>query len=70
MFHMEQERELTIREATEMLQSWAANRDIVDGERDRFVRLASAAGLGQSRIAQLTGLARQTVATILREPRP
>lgn len=70
MFHMTQERELTIREATEMLTGWRTNRDTLDGERDRFVRLAYAAGLGKSHIAQLTGLARQTVATILREPRP
>lgn len=62
--------ELTVREATELLEDWASNRDEVDEQRNRRVRLAYASGVGRSRIAQLTGLARSTVERILREPRP
>jgi DNA invertase Pin-like site-specific DNA recombinase len=64
------ERELTVREATEQLQDWAARGELVYSERNQRVRQAWEAGLGKSRIAQLTGLARSTVERILREPRP
>jgi hypothetical protein len=64
------ERELTIREATEVLENWAASSEHLYGTRNRVVRQAWEAGLGKSRIAQLTGLSRGTVERILREPRP
>jgi DNA invertase Pin-like site-specific DNA recombinase len=63
-------RETAIAEAAESLNDWATHRDNVDHERDQRVRAAYAAGMGKSRIAQLTGLARSTVERILREPRP
>lgn len=62
--------ELTVREAGELLSEWASDRNRLDHQRDRYVRMAYAAGIGKSRIAQLTGLARDTVNRILREPRP
>ena len=62
--------ETAIAAAAESLADWAANRDKVDDQRDARVRAAYAAGMGKSRIAQLTGLARGTVDSILREPRP
>ena len=63
-------KEVTIARAAELLHEWATNRDQVDHERNPRVHLAYASGMGKSRIAQLTGLARSTVERILRQPRP
>ena len=64
------ERELTIREATELLETWASSSERLYSERRKVVRQAWEAGLGKSRIAQLAGVSRGTVERILREPRP
>lgn len=62
--------ELTVKAAIALLEDWRYHRDQVDDQRDRRIRQAYASGIGMSRIAQLTGVARSTVQRILREPRP
>ena len=57
--------ELTVRQAREMLASWAADRRAVDGRRDEVVRTAAEAGLTKSQIHRLTGVARSTLDRIL-----
>ena len=57
--------ELTVRQAREMLASWAADRRAVDGRRDEVVRTAAEAGLIKSEIHRLTGIARSTLDRIL-----
>ena len=53
--------ELTVRQAREMLASWAADHRAVDGRRDEVVRTAAEAGLIKSEIHRLTGIARSTI---------
>ena len=57
--------ELTVRQAREMLVSWAADHRAVDGRRDEVVRTAAEAGLIKSEIHRLTGIARSTLDRIL-----
>jgi hypothetical protein len=57
--------ELTVRQAREMLASWAADRREVAGRRDEVVRTAAEAGLTKSQIHRLTGIARSTLDRIL-----
>ena len=57
--------ELTIRQAREMLASWAADRHVVDSRRDEVIRTAAEAGLTKSEIHRLTGIARSTLDRIL-----
>jgi hypothetical protein len=57
--------ELTVRQAREMLASWAADHRAVDGRRDEVVRTAAEAGLIKSEIHRLTGIARSTLDRIL-----
>jgi len=49
--------ELTVRQAREMLASWAADHRAVDGRRDEVVRAAAEAGLIKSGIRRLAGIA-------------
>jgi hypothetical protein len=57
--------ELTVRQAEEMLASWAADYRAVDGRRDEVVRAAVGAGLIRSGIRRLAGFARSTFDRIL-----
>jgi hypothetical protein len=57
--------ELTVRQAREMLASWAADHRAVDGRRDEVIRTAAEAGLIKSEIHRLTGIARSTLDRIL-----
>jgi hypothetical protein len=57
--------QLTVRQAVEMLASWAADRRAVDGWRDEVVRTAAQAGLIKSEIHRLAGIARSTLDRIL-----
>ena len=54
--------ELTVRQAREMLASWAADHRAVDGRGDEVVRAAAEAGLIKSGIGRLAGIARRTLA--------
>ena len=56
---------LTVRQAREMLASWAADHRAVDGRRDEVVRAAAGAGLVKSGIRRLAGTARRTLGSIL-----
>ena len=56
--------ELTVRQAREMLASWAADHRAVDGRRDGVVRTAAEAGLITSGIGRLAGIARSTLGPI------
>ena len=57
--------ELTVRQAREMLASWAAEHDAVDSRRDEVVRAAIDAGIGKSEVHRLTGIARTTIDRIV-----
>jgi len=54
-------RELTVRQARELLIEWAA----VVGSRDDRVRTAFVSGLTKSEISHLTGIARTTIDRII-----
>jgi hypothetical protein len=54
--------ELAVRQAREMLASWAAGHRAVDGRGDEVVRTAAEAGLIMSGIGRLAGIARRTLA--------
>ena len=56
--------ELTVRQAGEMLASWAADHRAVDGRGDEVVRAAAEAGLIKSGIGRLAGIARSTLGRI------
>ena len=56
--------ELTVRQAGEMLASWAADHRAVDGRRDEVVRTAAEAGQIKSEIRRLAGIARRTLGRI------
>jgi hypothetical protein len=57
--------ELTVRQAGEMLASWAADYRAVDGRGDEVVRAAAEAGLIRSGIRRLAGFARSTFDRLL-----
>ena len=63
-------KELTVRQAEELLNAWGEQHNQLAFDRDEVVRIAHASGIGQSRIASLMGLSRGTVASILRQPKP
>ena len=54
-------KELTVRQAREMLAGWAAEQDAVGSRRDEVVRAAIDAGLSKSEVHRLTGMARTTI---------
>jgi hypothetical protein len=56
--------QVTVRQAGEMLASWAADRRAVDGRREGVVRAAAGAGLITSGIGRLAGIARSTLGRI------
>jgi hypothetical protein len=56
--------ELTVRQAGEMLASWAADHRAVDGSGDKAVRAVAGAGLITSGIGRLAGIARSTLGPI------
>ena len=58
-------KELTVRQAREMLAGWAAEQDAVGSRRDEVVRAAIDAGLSKSEVHRLTGMARTTIGRIL-----
>ena len=58
-------KELTVRQAREMLAGWAAEQDAVGSRRDEVVRAAVDAGLSKSEVHRLTGMARTTIGRIL-----
>jgi len=57
--------ELTVRQAGEMLASWAADHRAVHGRRIEVVRTAAEAGLIKSGIRRLAGIARSALDRIL-----
>lgn len=57
--------ELTLREAREILTSWAAERRSVASRRDDMVRVAVEAGLSKAEVHRLTGIARTTIDRIV-----
>jgi hypothetical protein len=56
---------LTVRQAGELLASWAADRRAVDGRGDEVVQAAAGAGLIESGIRRLAGIARSALDRIL-----
>lgn len=57
--------ELTVRQARDMLASWAADQGEITRRRDEIVRAAVAAGVSKSEVHRLAGIARTTVDRIL-----
>jgi len=57
--------ELTVRQAREMITTWAAAQRAAAARRDEVVRAAVAAGLSKSEVHRLTGIARTTVNRIV-----
>jgi hypothetical protein len=57
--------ELTLRQARELLATWAADFHAVLARRDSAVRTAVAAGVSVSEAHRLTGLARNTISNIV-----
>jgi hypothetical protein len=57
--------ELTVRQAVELLASWAAGHRAVAGRGDEVVRTAAEAGPITSEIHRLAGIARSTLDRIL-----
>ena len=57
-------KELTVRQAREMLAGWAAEQDAVGSRRDEVVRAAIDAGLSKSEVHRLTGMARTAIGRI------
>jgi hypothetical protein len=57
--------ELTVRQARQMLASWAADHRAVNGRRDEVARTVTEAGLIKSQIHRLTGITRSTLDRIL-----
>ena len=57
--------ELTVRQAREMLATWAAERSSVADRRDEVVRVAVQAGLSKTEVYRLTGIARTTIDRII-----
>jgi hypothetical protein len=57
--------DLTVRQAVEMLASWAADHRAVHGRGDEVVRTAAEAGLIKSGIRRLADIARRTLDRIL-----
>ena len=53
--------ELTVRRARAMLAGWAAGQDAAGSRRDQVVRAAVDAGLGNSEVHRLAGMARTTI---------
>ncbi|HEY1706082.1 MAG TPA: hypothetical protein VGG75_40910 [Trebonia sp.] len=58
-------KDLTIRQARELLTSWAAEQVAVTARRDDVVRTAIAAGVSKSEIQRLTRIARSTIDRII-----
>ena len=58
-------KELTVRQARELLAAWAAEQDAVAGRRDEVVRAAVDAGLSKIEVHRLTGIARTTIDRIV-----
>ena len=58
-------RDLTVREAREMLTAWAAEQDSVASRRDEVVRAAVDAGVSKIEVHRLTGIARTTIDRIV-----
>ena len=58
-------KELTVRQARELLAAWAAEQDAVAGRRDEVVRAAVNAGLSKIEVHRLTGIARTTIDRIV-----
>ena len=56
---------LIVRQAGEMLESWAADRRVVDGRGDEVVRADAEAGLIKSGIRRLAGVAGRTFDRVL-----
>jgi hypothetical protein len=63
-------KDLTVRQARELLIAWAADRDAVASRRDDVVRAVVAAGLSKSEVHRLTGIARSTLDRIVGPARP
>lgn len=57
--------ELTVRQAREVLTTWAAERRSVAGRRDEVVCAAVEAGLTKAEVHRLTGIARTTIDRIV-----
>jgi hypothetical protein len=58
-------KELTAREARELLTAWAADQRAVTQSRDELVRAALKANLSKSEVHRLTGIARSTIDDIV-----
>jgi DNA invertase Pin-like site-specific DNA recombinase len=58
-------KDLTLRQAREMLSQWAAEQASIAGKRDEVVRLAVAAGVSKNEVHKITGIARTTVSRII-----
>lgn len=58
-------KDLTIRQARDMLTSWAAEQAAVTARRDDVVRIALAAGVSKSEVHRLTRIARSTIDRIV-----
>ena len=56
---------MTVRQAREMLTTWAAEQGAVAARRDEVVRAAVDAGVSKSEVHRLTGIARTTIDRIV-----
>jgi hypothetical protein len=59
--------ELTLRQARDMLATWAADLTTVLARREPVIRSAIAAGVSKSEAHRITGLARNTIDRIVSE---
>ena len=69
-------KELTVRQARQMLTAWAAEQDAAGSRRDQVVQAAVDAGLSKSEVHRLAGMARTiidriagTIAAMEQDPR-
>jgi DNA invertase Pin-like site-specific DNA recombinase len=58
-------RDLTLREARQLLVTWGADRDAVDQRRDEVIRIAVDAGISKSEAHRITGISRSTIDRIV-----
>jgi hypothetical protein len=63
-------KELTVREARELLAAWAADQRAVAQSRDEVVLAALTAGLSKIEVHRLTGIARSTIDDIVSRAAP
>lgn len=61
-------KELTVRQARELLALWTADQAAITIRRDEVVRSAVDAGLSKSEVHRITGIARSTIDRIVTPP--